>query len=235
MKNESIFLIGLANGLKPRIILETISKMPIWREKNFVYITDSEIGVSAEFCRTQGVKILIVNKDDIISSTRSIQEIREIKPYMLICIGWNKKIPDDFLRLFKKRVNCHGGLLPDYRGDKAYMHTYANIEEEYGTTIHFMNDKFDDGEILLQGKLKLYLDETPEIMHRRISEVAGMMIPEAIRLLEIGYKGTKQSGRARYFFKITREEMDTLRQKNIENLRKGLPKEISSHKAWDLL
>jgi phosphoribosylglycinamide formyltransferase-1 len=234
MKNECIFLIGLANGLKPKIILETLSKMPIWREKNFVYITDSEKGVSVDFCRSKGVKILIVNKDDIISSTKTIQEIREFKPYMLICIGWNKKIPDEFLNLFEKCINCHGGLLPDYRGDKAYMHSYANVEDEYGSTIHFMNNKFDDGEILLQGKLKLYLDETPEVMHRRISEITGIIIPEAIRLLENGYVGTKQSGRARYFFKITREEMETLRQKNIENLRKGLPKEISPHKAWDL-
>jgi phosphoribosylglycinamide formyltransferase-1 len=234
MKNECIFLIGLANGLKPKIILETLSKMPIWREKNFVYITDSEKGVSVDFCRSKGVKILIVNKDDIISSTKTIQEIRGFKPYMLICIGWNKKIPDEFLNLFEKCINCHGGLLPDYRGDKAYMHSYANVEDEYGSTIHFMNNKFDDGEILLQGKLKLYLDETPEVMHRRISEITGIIIPEAIRLLENGYVGTKQSGRARYFFKITREEMETLRQKNIENLRKGLPKEISPHKAWDL-
>ncbi len=232
MRNKkTIYLIGLSSGLKPRIILECLSKMPIWRKRKFIYITDSEKGISVEFCRYEGIDIKVVNKDDIILSSNIIEELN---PHLLICIGWNKKLPNKFLRIFENSINCHGGLLPDYRGDKSYMHCYANIEGEYGTTIHFMNDKFDDGEILLQGELKLYLSETPEIMHRRISEITGLLIPQAIRLIDVGYKGIKQSGRARYFFKIERKEMNKIRKQNIENIRNCLPKIISPHKAWNL-
>ena len=231
MKLKTIYLMGLANGLKPRIILETLSNMPIWNERKYIYITDSYEGVSVEFCREKNIEIIIIDKENM---NKSISEIKYKNNTLLITIGWSKKVPNEFLNIFDNCINCHGGLLPDYRGNNVYMHNYANISDEYGITIHFMNSDLDDGDILIQSNLKLYLEETPEIMHRRISEITGMIIPEAIRSIEAGYRGTKQLGKARYFFKITREEMYELRKINIKNIRNSEPKKIARNKEWKL-
>lgn len=231
MKINTIYLMGLANGLKPRIILETLSSMPIWNERKYIYITDSYDGVSVEFCREQNIDIIIIDKDDM---NKSIHKIKNTENSLLVTIGWSKKVPNEFLDMFNNCINCHGGLLPDYRGNNVYMHSYANISDEYGVTVHFMNSDLDDGDILIQSKLKLYLEETPEIIHRRISEITGMIIPEAIRLIESGFRGIKQVGKARYFFKITREEMNELRKLNIENMRASLPKVVARNKEWKL-
>lgn len=228
---NTIYLIGLSYGIKPRIILETLSEFPIWRERNFVYITDSSNGVAVDFCKEKNVKIITVNFNDIESS---MEQFKNKNNKLLVCIGWNKKLPSGFLSLFEKTINCHGGLLPDYRGDKAYMHSYANIDDYYGATIHFMNSKLDDGRIVSQGKLKLYLEETPEIIHRRISEISGMILPNAIHLVESGYEGVKQKGEARYFYKISREEMENIRMINFNNLQLNKLKITSNHKYWML-
>lgn len=111
---------------------------------------------------------------------------------MLICVGWNELIPTEFLDIYKYSINCHSGLLPDYRGNRAYMHVYANIPEEYGTTIHFMNNSYDDGNIIKQTKIKLFLEETPLVIHRRICELTAFILPESINLVMKGYKGIKQ-------------------------------------------
>src|SRR5690606_11508107 len=99
---------------------------------------------------------------------------------LLISAGWPLKIPSSFVNMFKYTpINCHGSVLPDYRGSRAYMHYWANCEDYYGATIHYMNDKFDDGNIIVQGQLKLFAEETPEIIHRRSAELCAYLIPIA--------------------------------------------------------
>ncbi|MGP6146542.1 formyltransferase family protein [Jeotgalibaca sp. A122] len=228
---STIYLLGLSYGIKPRIILETLSSFPIWKERKFVYITDSWEGVAVEFCKENNIEIVKVDFNDIESD---IDYFKNKDNKLLVCIGWNKKLPSGFLSLFERAINCHGGLLPDYRGDKAYMHSYANIEDSYGATIHYMNNKLDDGRIVSQGKLKLYVEETPEIIHRRISEISGMLLPDAIKLVESGYAGEQQIGEARYFYKMSREEMERIRMVNIKNMQLNEPKLTTDHKSWRL-
>lgn len=180
-----------------------------------------------DFCRGEGIHVLDINDESLPDKIRHPNKI-------MVSIGWDRLLPQEFFPMFDAAINCHGGLLPDYRGKYPYMHNFANIADEYGCTIHYMNEKFDDGNIILQRRHKLFLEETPLLMHRRIAEMKAYSIPEAIRLVEQGYLGEKQRGTARYFYKMDRIEMETLGQRNIENLRAGRPLELSRHKEWQL-
>lgn len=224
---NDIYFIGLANGLRPLYILQIFMKNPMAKDRQIHFITDKREGIVVDFCHQSKIQVLTID-DKLL-----VDEIK-IPNKILVAIGWNKILPMDFLLLFDAAINCHGGLLPDYRGHNAYMHSYANIADEYGPTIHYMNEKFDDGNIILQARAKLFLDETPLIIHRRMSEMTAWILPEAIRLVESGFLGEKQKGTARYFYKIDRLEMENLRQKNVENLRMGKPLEIAKHKEWIL-
>lgn len=67
-----------------------------------------------------------------------------------------------------------------------------------------------------------------------MSELTALILPESVRLVEEGFEGKKQQGLARYFTSLSREDMDRLRHKNIENIRNGFPKEIAPHKSWEI-
>lgn len=231
MKFKKVHILGLSNVLKPKIVLDILKDMKSLNDRQIVYLTEKKSGVVVDFCKDNNIKLIIVNHLNILES---VEMIRKQNADLLICIGWDKKLPADFLSCYKKCINCHGGLLPDYRGNRAYMPLYANIPDKYGVTIHYMTEKFDDGNIIKQAKLKLYLEETPLIIHRRLCELTALILPESVRLVEEGYEGKKQRGLARYFTSLTREDMDKLRHNNIENLRKGLPKLIAPHKSWEL-
>ena len=228
---KKINMIGLASALKPKIVLEVLNDMNALQEKEIEYLTNSDKGVVIDYCKTNNINVIKVDYADICIS---IETLKARNADLLICVGWNKKLPDIILGVYKKCINCHGGLLPDYRGNRAYMPLYANIPEEYGATIHYITNKFDDGSIIMQRKLKLYLEETPLIIHRRLCELTAFMLPESVRMVENEFEGIKQTGTARFFTSLRREEMDSLRHRNIENIRKGLPKEIAPHKAWKL-
>lgn len=226
-----LHFIGMADGLKPLFILQGCLSNPFIQQHDICYLTEKSEGVAVEFCEKSNIEVIVVEANNM---QNSIEKVKDMNPVILIAIGWSTIIPPQFLSIFKYAINCHGAILPDYRGNNVYMHSYANIEEEYGTTIHFMNEKFDDGNIILQAKAKLFLEETPLIIHRRISEMTAQILPQAIQLVLSGYQGKKQKGYARYFYKIDRMEMECVRQKNIENIRNGLEKEITKHKGWVL-
>ncbi|WP_040928650.1 formyltransferase family protein, partial [Nosocomiicoccus massiliensis] len=94
------------------------------------------------------------------------------------------------------------------------MHYWANCENFYGATIHYMNEKFDDGNIIIQGRLKLYMEETPEMLHRRTAELCAHLLPTAIYLVESGYEGKQADGLKRYFNKLSPEEFEQYRKSN---------------------
>lgn len=228
---KQLHFIGMADGLRPLFILQGCVFNPYMQQYNMCYITEKSEGIVVEFCKKNNIEVVVVEANNM---ENEIEKVKDMNPLMLIAIGWSTIIPPKFLSVFKYAINCHGGLLPDYRGHNAYMHSYANIEQEYGPTIHFMNEKFDDGNIILQAKAKLFLEETPLIIHRRMSEMTAQILPQAIQLVLSGYQGEKQNGYARYFYKIDRAEMESIRQKNIENIRKGIKKEITRHKSWEI-
>lgn len=231
MKIKKIHMLGLASVLKPKFVLEMLKDMNAFENKEIEYLTNDNKGLVIDYCKENGINVIKVDHNDI---TASIKEVEMRNADLLICMGWNKKLPDEFMSVYKKCINCHSGLLPDYRGNRAYMPLYANIPDEYGVTIHYMTSNFDDGNILKQAKLKLFLEETPLIIHRRMCELTALILPETVRLVENNYKGFKQEGTARYYASLKREEMDSLRHINIENIRKGLPKKIAKHKIWEL-
>ncbi|WP_162610331.1 formyltransferase family protein [Lachnoclostridium sp. An118] len=231
---NTIHFIGVSDGLKPFYILEELFQHKTSLEgKKIYFITDTKQndGKTEKFCQEHNITVLKLEMDCLVNDT---ELIHQTNPEILISIGWSKIIPEAFLKLFRYAINCHGGLLPDYRGNNVYMHNYANLSSHYGVTIHYMNSRFDDGNIILQARAKLFLEESPLIIHRRICEMTALILPEAIHLVESGYLGEPQKGMARYFYKIDRLAMENLRQKNIENLRAGKPLEIAKCKEWKL-
>ena len=231
----SIHFIGIADGLKPLLILQALMDNPAFVSScegvRIHYITNASEGRVVSFCQEQGIEVITCDPKTMEASNGWGSDPFEL----LVSIGWSYMIPGEFLARFSRAaINCHGSLLPDYRGNNTYMHAYAQLADAYGATIHYMTEKFDDGKIIVQAAHKLYLEETPLIIHRRICEMTAQVLPEAMRLALEGYPGTRQTGTARYFYKIDRFEMERLRQANIEHLRAGEPLELARHKAWEL-
>jgi len=80
-----------------------------------------------------------------------------------------------------------------------------------------MNERFDDGKILIRGKLKMFPEESPQILHYRTAELCALLLPIAINRIESDDKGMEIVEEARYFFKLKPEEFREYRQYNEQN------------------
>ncbi|MDG2094780.1 MAG: formyltransferase family protein [Phycisphaerales bacterium] len=83
-------------------------------------------------------------------------------------------------------VNCHGALLPNYRGLMPSFWTLANGETEGGVSVHFVNEKLDDGPIVVQRRYPIDSADTLEDVMARSKKIAAEAIIECIRLVEAG-------------------------------------------------
>ena len=75
-----------------------------------------------------------------------------------------------------KIINIHPALLPKYGGKGMYGHfvheaVIANKEKESGITIHVVNEKYDDGTILLQKQIKIAKEDTPQTLADKVLQL----------------------------------------------------------------
>ncbi len=93
-------------------------------------------------------------------------------------------------------INVHSGPLPRYRGMLPTFWVLYEEEDETAVTVHFMNERLDDGPILLQETVPIADDESQRDLMRRCKLVGGRLLAEAIELLESGDVQTRPNSHA---------------------------------------
>ena len=94
--------------------------------------------------------------------------------------------------VWKNRVlNVHPALIPAFSGKGYYGHHVHEAVLEAGVkltgaTVHFADDEYDHGPILLQEALPVLDDDTPESLAERVQALERRLVPEAIRLIAEG-------------------------------------------------
>lgn len=76
--------------------------------------------------------------------------------------------------------NLHASLLPDYRGAAPINYAVINGEEKTGATTFFINEKIDEGNILLQEELAILPDETAGSLHDRLMEMGSKLVVKTL-------------------------------------------------------
>ena len=112
-----------------------------------------------------------------------IKECCDFHPDLIILAGYLKKIPVELIDFFKKKIiNIHPSLLPKYGGqgmygDNVHNQVLLNQEKETGITIHYVNEKYDRGEIIFQKKISLQNDETLNTIKAKIKNLEMKYFP----------------------------------------------------------
>jgi methionyl-tRNA formyltransferase len=94
----------------------------------------------------------------------------------------------------KGTINLHGSLLPQYRGAAPLNWAIINGEQETGVTTFLLQHEIDTGNIILQKKINIEVDETAGSLHNKMMHIGASVLLDTVQLLEqenITY--TKQS------------------------------------------
>ena len=99
----------------------------------------------------------------------------------IILAGYMRVVKEPLLHLFPRRIiNIHPSLLPAFRGLRAWEQALAAGVAETGCTVHFVNEKIDDGEIIAQQRVPILPGDTPDSLHSRIQAAEHELYPKAL-------------------------------------------------------
>jgi phosphoribosylglycinamide formyltransferase-1 len=125
--------------------------------------------------------------------SNNIVELLQLERIDLIVLsGFLWLIPDNLIFAFENRIiNIHPALLPNYGGKGMYGHlvheaVVANHETETGITIHYVNEKYDEGNIIFQVKCQILPDDTPEKVADKVHQLEYLYFPEIIEKVLTG-------------------------------------------------
>jgi phosphoribosylglycinamide formyltransferase 1 len=147
-----------------------------------------------ERAKAAGLPVVIVRKKehpDEAEFSRLIMEALEAHDVQLACLaGWTCfwRIPD---RWFGRVMNIHPALLPKYGGKGFFGHhvheaVLAAGDKESGCTVHFANNQYDAGPVILQRKIAVLPNDDADTLAVRVFEQEMLAYPEAIRLFAEG-------------------------------------------------
>lgn len=141
-----------------------------------------------DFARKEEIPFLIVDNKTL-NESLLIEQLLEYKPSLIILAGFLRKIPAAMTEAFKDRIiNIHPALLPKYGGKGMYGHNVheavlAAKEAESGITIHYVNEVYDSGDIILQARCRVAAGDDADQLAGRIHSLEHFYFPRAIEFL----------------------------------------------------
>lgn len=149
-----------------------------------VFTNNRNAGV-LERAKTYELPAKIFSKEQLFEG-EVLRKLNEIQPDLIVLAGFLLKLPANIIAAYPdKIINIHPALLPKYGGTGMYgMHIHkaivANKENETGITIHFVNENYDEGNIIFQQNVVLEGDETPEEVAHKIHDLEQKYFPTVI-------------------------------------------------------
>lgn len=122
-----------------------------------------------------------------------IRCVDEVSPDLVVLAGFMVKVPERLVKKYENRIiNVHPSLIPafcgtGYYGLKVHEAALERGVKITGATVHFVNEGMDTGPIIKQKAVKVYDNDTPETLQKRVMEEAEwVLLPWCINLIAAG-------------------------------------------------
>ena len=106
--------------------------------------------------------------------------LKKLNPDLFIVVAF-KIIPQKFLNIPKfGAINLHASLLPSYRGASPIQYALLNGDKKTGVTTFFMDDKIDNGKIIMQKEFKINDNDNYESLIRKVESYGSDLVNKTI-------------------------------------------------------
>jgi methionyl-tRNA formyltransferase len=121
--------------------------------------------------------------------TELIKVIRDtLKPDIIVVVAFGQILPSEVLNIPSLGcINLHFSLLPKYRGAAPVSWAIINGDKDTGVSIMYLNEKMDEGDIILQDKVDIRPEDTRDILETRLSVIGADLIEKVLPRMESGH------------------------------------------------
>ncbi|MDZ7740043.1 MAG: phosphoribosylglycinamide formyltransferase [Bacteroidales bacterium] len=185
MKNIAIFASG--SGTNAQKLMEYFSTRKTAIVK--LLLTNKADAFVLERARNFSVPSLVFDRDDFYRNGKVLRVLRENDIDFIVLAGFLWLVPGEIISHYRGRiVNIHPALLPEYGGKGMYgsrVHraVIENGEKESGISIHYVNEHYDEGDIIFQARCAVKAGDSPESLAARVHELEHSHYPAVVEKL----------------------------------------------------
>jgi phosphoribosylglycinamide formyltransferase 1 len=135
------------------------------------------------------VRSVFFDHKDLYEKEKVSRYLAMYKIDFIVLAGFLWLIPENILNIYEKRIiNIHPALLPKYGGkgmygEKVHEAIIAKHEKESGITIHYVNNQYDEGDIIFQTRCKVTPEDTPDTLAAKVHALEYKHFPVVIEEL----------------------------------------------------
>ncbi len=181
-KNIAIFASG--EGTNAQRIIDHFKCSE--KAKVTLVLSNKETANVLNRAKLAGIPTYIINKDEFTQRDTVVQYLLEKQIDLIVLAGFLWMVPPNLVKAFpNKIINIHPALLPKFGGKGMYgMNVHKAVidakEKQSGISIHYVNEHYDEGEIISQHVCDVSENDTPESLAKKIHQLEYEFFPLAI-------------------------------------------------------
>ncbi|MBU0895039.1 MAG: phosphoribosylglycinamide formyltransferase [Candidatus Omnitrophica bacterium] len=178
------------NGTNLQAIIDSVKSGYIPGEIALV-VSDNNDAHALIRAKEAGIETIVLAAKDYKSredyDKEIVKRLRKKDVALVALAGYMRILSPYFIREYKDRIiNVHPALLPSFNGSHGIRDALESGSKVTGVTVHFVNEKLDDGPIILQKPVDIKDNDTEETLLDRIHKEEHKIYPEAIKLFALG-------------------------------------------------
>jgi phosphoribosylglycinamide formyltransferase-1 len=181
---QKIVVFASGSGSNAEQIIQHFSSLPnILVAK--IYVNNPQAYVIERAKRHQ-IETKVFDRSYFLSHQGLILDLAQENPDLIVLAGFLWKIPETIVKAYpNKIVNIHPALLPKFGGKGMFgMNVHRAVissgESESGITIHYVNENYDEGAIIMQATVSVEPSDTPESLAQKIHKLEHQHYPITI-------------------------------------------------------
>ena len=177
-KNVCVFISGYGSNLESLIKYSRDYKFPI----NIKLVVCNNIHAKGILhAKKNSIPYLIINTKKRWYESKILKEMKKHKISLICLAGYMKIISKKFIQNFgKKIINIHPSLLPKFKGLNTFNRILKKREKKTGCTVHYVNEKLDNGQIILQKSFFIKKNDNEEILKKKTQYLEYKAFAEAV-------------------------------------------------------
>ena len=177
-KNACVFISGQGSNLKNLIQRSRDVNFPINIK---LIISDNKKAFGIIYAKKNSIPYTILNTKLRNYENKIFQILKKNKINFICLAGYMKIISKNFIKQFRKKIiNIHPSLLPKFKGLNTFSRVLKNNEIKTGCTVHYVDEKLDNGLIINQKSLSINSDDNEVSLKLKTQKLEYQTFPEAI-------------------------------------------------------
>lgn len=153
-----------------------------------VVISNRPLAKGLEKAEDLGIKTLILDHKAYKSKSEFEKDLDELlknlRIQLICCAGFMRILSPWFVNRWKgKLLNIHPSLLPKYKGLNTHKRAINSGDIIHGCSVHFINSELDSGKVILQKRIKILEDDTPQTLSERLLVKELEAYPQALKIV----------------------------------------------------